>query len=598
MTNVVALTSPLDRFDDVQVECVQEWDQKQLIAALERASLLDLQKLLQVQPIKASTPLSTRRGRFMPPMEAVENIRIITGEGERSVLEFNGVQVASVNVSDVMSLVEMYAKVKVVEEVSRQSGRNVEIHMAPQHAPDQVHALSTTCGRSSFNLVNLGVVVEKYHLWRRMFPRVQPCYAVKSNPDDMICRTLHVAGAGFDCASQVELEQVLRLPGVDVNDIVFANPCKQVAHIEYAKAHGVAMMTFDNPYELEKIHRVYPEAKLILRLLPDDSHSLMPFGSKFGASFSEAQALIAQCKSLGMSLIGVSFHVGSGCYSSVAWIEALKLSRQVFDEAKKYGYYMTLVDMGGGFPGVETGNLPLAHIGPQVSPVIDQLFGPEIRVIAEPGRFFCTQSTTLACTVVSKRERMVAIPVCNNNNNNVAVDDKHDGAAAAPAATTTLEPEFQLYLSDGIYGSMNCVVFDHAVLEPLSLSHALKAQAAAANAAQANIDDNDNNNNNDLAQQLVDVTITTVDDEVNNNNNDESGASPSSTTSVAPTPLQRTTMWGPTCDSIDVVVKGIPFPDTQVGEWIYFENMGAYTTAAASSFNGFAPPTAFYVLNP
>jgi len=532
MSNVVALTSPLEQFDEIPVAPVQ-WDEKQLVAALENASLLDLQKLLKVHPIKAASkqerPAFARRGRFMPVVDAVANIRLNTAEGERSMLEINGVRIpADVDLTEVLPLVEMYAKLKVVEQVARETGKSVEVNMAPQNVKDQLQGLVSSSGRSSFNMVNLGVVVEKYHLWRRMFPRIQPFYAVKSNPDEVICRTLHVAGTGFDCASKVELEQVLALPGIDVEDIIFANPCKQVEHILYAKKHGVTMMTFDNPFELEKIHKHFPEARLVLRLLPDDSHSLMPFGSKFGASFSEATSLIAKCKSLGMSLIGVSFHVGSGCFSSIAWIEALKLARQVFDEAKNYGYVMNLVDIGGGFPGVESGNLPLSTIGPDVAPTADQLFGPEVRIIAEPGRFFCTQATTLACTVVSKRERLVNAPVTIVNPETGETQE-----------TTQLEPEFQLYLSDGIYGSMNCVVFDHAVLAPTPLND-------------------------------VDPAC----------------------------PLQRTTMWGPTCDSIDVVVKGIPYPDAQIGDWIYFENMGAYTSAAASSFNGFAPPAPCYVFNP
>ena len=502
------------------------------MAALERASLLDLQKLLKVQPIKAAVNAegaqlgngAIRRGRFMPPAEAVANIRLDVSEGERSMLELNGEKMVVENEEEVMKMVEMYAKVKVIEEVSRQSGVSVEVNMAPVDVKDQVSSYVGS-GKSSFNMVNLGVVVEKYHLWRRMFPRIQPFYAVKSNPDSVITRTLHVAGTGFDCASKVELEQVLCLPGINVEDIIFANPCKQVEHILYAKEKSVTMMTFDNPFELEKIRKHFPEARLVLRLLPDDSHSLMPFGSKFGASLSEATSLIAQCQQYGMSLIGVSFHVGSGCFSSVAWIEALKLARQVFDTAAHYGFDMNLVDIGGGFPGVETGDLPLSVIGPEVAPVADALFPPHVRIISEPGRFFCTQSTTLACTVVSKRERMVSVPF-----------QADDGSQQS-----LLEPEFQLYLSDGIYGSMNCVVFDHAVLAPSPLI---------------------------------------------------------SSDAIVSRPIQRTTMWGPTCDSIDVVVKGIPFPDSHVGEWIFFENMGAYTSAAASSFNGFAPPAPFYVLNP
>ena len=36
-------------------------------------------------------------------------------------------------------------------------------------------------------------------------------------------------------------------------------------------------------------------------------------------------------------------------------------------------------------------------------------------------------------------------------------------------------------------------------------------------------------------------------------------------------------------------------PKLKVGDWLYFENMGAYTMAAASSFNGFAPSEILYV---
>ena len=34
----------------------------------------------------------------------------------------------------------------------------------------------------------------------------------------------------------------------------------------------------------------------------------------------------------------------------------------------------------------------------------------------------------------------------------------------------------------------------------------------------------------------------------------------------------------------------------EVGDWIYFENMGAYTLAAASTFNGFMKPRIHYVI--
>ena len=67
-----------------------------------------------------------------------------------------------------------------------------------------------------------------------------------------------------------------------------------------------------------------------------------------------------------------------------------------------------------------------------------------------------------------------------------------------------------------------------------------------------------------------------------------------SSTRSAPTAPGRTcpgTSAGPTCDSVDVVLRDEPLPsDLQEGDFIYIRNAGAYTTAYASEFNGFPLP--------
>jgi ornithine decarboxylase len=51
------------------------------------------------------------------------------------------------------------------------------------------------------------------------------------------------------------------------------------------------------------------------------------------------------------------------------------------------------------------------------------------------------------------------------------------------------------------------------------------------------------------------------------------------------------TVGGPTCDSVDVVLREEPLPsDLQEGDFVYLKNAGAYTTAYASRFNGFPLP--------
>lgn len=47
-------------------------------------------------------------------------------------------------------------------------------------------------------------------------------------------------------------------------------------------------------------------------------------------------------------------------------------------------------------------------------------------------------------------------------------------------------------------------------------------------------------------------------------------------------------VWGPTCDSMDCVSQKTLLPSgLRVGDWLGFDNMGAYTICAASQFNGF-----------
>ena len=46
-----------------------------------------------------------------------------------------------------------------------------------------------------------------------------------------------------------------------------------------------------------------------------------------------------------------SFHVGSGCEEAGAFTVAVQQARQAFDEALELGFNMTMLDIGGGFPG-------------------------------------------------------------------------------------------------------------------------------------------------------------------------------------------------------------------------------------------------------
>ncbi|XP_048682069.1 antizyme inhibitor 2 isoform X2 [Caretta caretta] len=62
-------------------------------------------------------------------------------------------------------------------------------------------------------------------------------------------------------------------------------------------------------------------------------------------------------------------------------------------------------------------------------------------------------------------------------------------------------------------------------------------------------------------------------------------------------PLFSSSLWGPSCDGPDCIADGLELPELQVGDWLTFENMGAYTIAASSSFNGHRQPQINYAMS-
>lgn len=63
----------------------------------------------------------------------------------------------------------------------------------------------------------------------------------------------------------------------------------------------------------------------------------------------------------------------------------------------------------------------------------------------------------------------------------------------------------------------------------------------------------------------------------------------------APRRLTSGTVFGRTCDSVDVIARASVMEELEVGDWLWFPNMGAYTRATASEFNGFPSPPVFAV---
>jgi ornithine decarboxylase len=387
----------------------------------------------------------------------------------------------------------------------------------------------------SFLVTNLAPIAGQVRQWRAELPMVEPFYAVKCNPDPVILRLLASHGVNFDCATMGEIDLVLNGLGDDLsfgprgrasNSIVYANPAKMEHMLRFAMENDVRMTVFDGEDELYKIASLGGQDKLdlLLRLTTDDKASVCRFSKKFGCPVAEAPQLLEVAKSLGLHVAGVSFHVGSGCGDADAYVTALDHALRVFQAAEKLGMpKMTIVDIGGGFPGDTSG------YGGEGMPTFQKLAAAvrkgyksfadaisprpisEVRFIAEPGRYFVSASTAIATKIYARKG--------GNSTDHQA-----------------------LYVDDGVYGSFNTIVYDHATPVPQRLTSVMHKEK--------------------LQKEGLEVP---KDEQI------------------------PTAVFGPTCDGLDQMcsLDNTTLPRCDIGEWLFWDNQGAYTHTASFVFNGY-----------
>lgn len=417
-----------------------------------------------------------------------------------------------------------------------------------------------------FYMIDLGRIVEQMARWRHELPMVRPYFAVKSNPKPAVMEVLSALGAGFDCASKEEIHMVLgRHLVASPDDIIFANPCKQFGDLCEAQACGVTYVTVDNPLEMEKIGRLMPSARAIIRITTNDSKAQCSFSTKFGAPLEDVEGLLQAARQYNVTVHGVSFHVGSGNDDHSAYVSAVRDAYHVFQQAAQYGFNCTLLDIGGGFPGTDivegSGNTSFEAIARAIRPILVELFGGgDVTIISEPGRYFTAASHALLMNVFASRTLRLS-------------DAEVSRQAFQSVVSMDEREEYQYYVNDGLYHSFNCILFDHAHPTLLLLNDGDGADAVERGtdaAAVCNEEEGGTSLSVPLANDPLFVSAW-----------DRRRSFPRR-------PLRITSIFGPTCDSMDCILKKRPFPEMKLGDWLLVPDMGSYTTAAAGVFNGFA----------
>lgn len=318
----------------------------------------------------------------------------------------------------------------------------------------------------------------------------------------MLMRWLADSGAGFDCASGMELHKAAALfkPGQFEESSIFANPCKPPRDLKIASELGSGPTVVDSVEEVEKLAAVNWQRGALIRIAVEDQGSKMPFSKKFGAAIPDLPKILDAAHALKQDIRGISFHVGSGCLDPLQYSKAIQMSLLCLK-----GLNASIVDIGGGFESNPRSFVEASHFIQQSI----QAVPPSLNVkwIAEPGRFMATEFQDLFVPVIGKK------PTANGNGWRYTIDDS-------------------------LYGQFTCIPFDRHIPKWLRVkSHRREAER------------------------------------------------------------KRTpgVLFGRTCDSVDMIAQSDSMEELQVGDWLWFPHMGAYTSVTATEFNGFPKPTVHYV---
>jgi diaminopimelate decarboxylase len=471
----------------------------------------------------------------------------------------------------------------------------------------------------SFYVYDYGELARLVAAWRAALPRIDPFYAVKCNPEPALMEALAALGCGFDCASVAELKKAaaaLEAAGCSEDEaatrVIFANPCKRPADFRYAREQGVRVTTFDTRSELEKVAALNPGFGCVLRIRCDDESSKINLGLKYGADPDEdAPALLELARDLGLDVVGVSFHVGSGCQNVGVYGDAIAAARRAFEAGRALGHSnMRLLDIGGGFTApYDAANAALfARTAAVINAALDEHFpeggeeGEEggaveggggirgVTVIAEPGRYFAETTATLFACVIGQRPSRAAGPAqwFRSGAGNAPGMPSSAASLASAAATgaaaaggsaaaspspspspspppPALAPVTDYWLSDGTYGSFRILVAVDGLEPTYCVLRSPLLPAAAVGPSPA-------------------PSAT-------------GGASGSDDGGSASAAVHPARLWGNSDRDGDVVHACAMLPRLRDGDWLVFPFAGAYTLSSASNFGGvrLAEPLKAYV---
>jgi ornithine decarboxylase len=268
----------------------------------------------------------------------------------------------------------------------------------------------------------------QYRRLSAALPGVDLYYALKPLPHAAVIRTLSDEGAYFDLATNGEVDLVQRL-GVSSERCIHTHPIKRDSDIRTALDFGVNRFVVDNPDELRKFVKYRDRVSLLIRVSFRSPDAVCDLSKKFGCAPQAVADLLASAADANIDVQGLSFHVGSQSAGSAMHVHAINVCRELLQAAALAGHTLTTLDIGGGYPvDYRQRSLPIEEFCAPIRAALAAL-PPEVRIIAEPGRYIAAPAAIAVSSVMGRALR--------------------DG-------------RWWYYLDDGMYGSYSGQMYDHA----------------------------------------------------------------------------------------------------------------------------------------
>lgn len=237
-------------------------------------------------------------------------------------------------------------------------------------------------------------------------------YAVKANSNLSVIKHLADLGAGADCVSIGEVKRALKV-GIVPYKIIFSGVGKIDEEIKEALELGILMINVESAAELDRVEAIAKElgkvARISIRVNPNIDPQTHPYIStglhenKFGVDIDTAKRMYIQCKnSENLDPNGIHCHIGSQLTELQPIKESVKIVADLVRNLKALKIELNFFDVGGGL-GIVYDDETLIDTNEYAQSILEALFGLDITIICEPGRFLVGNSGVFVTKVLYEK---------------------------------------------------------------------------------------------------------------------------------------------------------------------------------------------------